>query len=178
MSKTPKHRWSKAETDYMLMLYGRVPAHLIHETYNRWAKRTNHASRTLRSLNLKAQSFGCSIRCQNSPNYISTSELASILGVKKARLYTWRTRLGLPLQKFGAGYYYAIKRDLTRFFNKHPHLLMGLSFQGVYWLFKDKEKAEKFSSLPLYRKQWPRHYAGSQQFNSIKDVHHYFGITP
>jgi hypothetical protein len=175
------HPWTRPEVNHASSLYGEVPPSVAFADYNRWASANGYPPRTQRALEEKMASIGVSCRCRDSWQYLTAKEIADLLGIGVARLYSWRDRIGFPLRqspwKYGRNWY-AERDELARYLRRNPHLLMGRPVDGINWLVEDWPMGYKLAALPTYRRSNLRHFAGGLRFDSIKQLHQHFNITP
>jgi hypothetical protein len=144
-----KHqRWLPEEVAILQEIINKYPSQELPKVYNRKAKKLGLKKRTNTGIMVKCKRLFPSV-IPTEQNY-TCAELARILGVKRGQVYNWRRKQQLIVSKISNR---TIIREyqLKCFKDKYPHLLATATWEGLAYLFGEKEATE--IKKTIYKKQ-------------------------
>jgi hypothetical protein len=147
------YRWSQEETDYIFEIAGTDHFLLLCRRFRRIASRKGWPYRSNDAIKTKFKHEKLS-RVPSLGGW-TCSGLAQLLGIRKLRVISWKTKGKLIASKVkGSKQYRIIESDFVTFAKNHPNSLYGID-KSTLAILLDNETIEKILSCSCPNKPIP-----------------------
>lgn len=155
-----KH-WTAAEFEKLETLAGELPTEMIHQEYNKWAKRNGYPTRRHKAILLKLRNTGISF--EPVGEWITCKYIAGVLGVEEMTPRRWiRSELVKPYRSRAAGRVCIRRADLVDLARKMPQVFGGIEESRLYMLLEDEQLARQIA------KDFPRKRLAKRPIQNIE----------
>lgn len=134
--KTQRRAWTEDEALWLQELAGDMPFPVVHQQFNKWAKRNGIPMRSADSLHKKLRKLGISRRAEGM--WICSGDVARMLGKDRSTIQNWCSA-GL-LRRHRAGRFTSVSReDLIGLAHERPRLFAGCDRSNLLLLLEDED---------------------------------------
>lgn len=176
-------RWTPAEDELLQGLCGDMPWPMVVQSFNSWAKKMGHPTRTGLALVRRCENTGTLRRTVGA--WITTGVICELMKISHSTVRRWLViKNYLPYHRYGTSpqhRFYVRRRDLRRLALDKPRLFGGMSVCDLTQLLDSQRLAEQIVDLNLGSPRGPVPVVcveTGRRFSSIREAAHNAFVTP